>query len=238
MIKMQYIAFLKLAEKNKGYCKKYREKKNRNATQTSIQTQSTVFDVSMNLADQWVEEALHFSDPASNDSEAESHSDSYQSSTDEKTEEEPDETQSEEEIIEEIEINTSQKLYTGATLSLLHFNVLFMSLISSLNLSENHSNSLFEFIRLILPESNTLPRSYYLFKRSFNYNMINEIKLCHICKLKLKKSGCPSASCISKTNTEKENKKRSIKIVVANLTSQLKIILKRHYLDIINFKSN
>ncbi len=155
-----------------------------------------------------------------------------------KSDEEEQNENSDESLYEDIEINCSQKLYTGASLSIFQFNIIFMSLISILNLSETHSNSLFEFIRLILPQSHTLPGSYYLFKRCFSYNMINEIKLCHICKLKLTKKCCPSDSCVSKNNSVKENTKKSIKVVVANLKSQLLLILKRHYFDMINYKSN
>ena len=62
-----------------------------------------------------------------------------------KSDEEEQNENSDESLYEDIEINCSQKLYTGASLSIFQFNIIFMSLISILNLSETHSNSLFEF---------------------------------------------------------------------------------------------
>lgn len=150
----------------------------------------------------------------------------------------PDDDTSSNDDYFEPEYVSEQKLYPFSTQTLKQFNILFMSLLTTLNLPETHAETLYEFIRLILPTSHILAESYYRFKKSFNFKMIKEIKLCHICHLELTKTGCPSHSCFShKEKEQKINLKKSIKIVVADVKSQLDIILRNHHLSILNYKS-
>ena len=64
--------------------------------------------------------------------------------------------------------NIDQRLYSNADIKLAEFNILFMSLITALNLPETHSERLYEFIKLILPNSSTMLETYYRFKTNFN----------------------------------------------------------------------
>lgn len=97
---------------------------------------------------------------------------------------------------------------------------------------------MFEFIRLILPASNIQAESYYRFKKSFKTDMIVEKKLCHLCQKTLIKNKCPSESCASRSLKTNVVVKKSIKVVVGNVKSQLKAILDNHYDKMIRYKRN
>ena len=116
------------------------------------------------------------------------------------------------------------------------FNILFMALISTCSLPETHSNKLYEFIRLILPDDSTLADTFYKFNKSFNYEMIKEKKLCSICQKEMKLNQCPNLNCASANMSKKERVKKSIKIVIANVCSQLKNILSNYYERMITYK--
>ena len=109
-----------------------------------------------------------------------------------------------------------------------------MSMTAQLNLPESHSEQIFEFIRTILPSDSCQPISYYLFKKLFEYDLIKEIKLCHICQSELNKDkNCPTESCASKRMDKIQNLKKSIKIVTADTKIQLEIIIKNNYDSIV-----
>jgi len=107
---------------------------------------------------------------------------------------------------------------------------------NKLNLAETHSELLFEFIKIILPENANLADTYYKFKKSFKYDLISETKLCHICHKELKNKICPSKTCISNNNA-KQAIPKSVKIIIADIKQQLDIILTNHYQTIVEYKS-
>jgi hypothetical protein len=110
-----------------------------------------------------------------------------------------------------------------------------MALLVKLSLPETHSVALFEFIKLILPE-NSLAESFYLFNKSFKNSMIREVKLCNICNRKFVKNECPSSTCSSRRQEKKISIKKSIKIVMADIRSQINVVLQSHYNTIIEYK--
>jgi hypothetical protein len=130
----------------------------------------------------------------------------------------------------------NQNLYLNAQIKLAEFNTLFMSLITALNLPETHSERVYEFIKLILPENSTMLDTYYRFKKHFNYNLIKEIKLCHICHLELKDNKCLSESCVSHSLEKKVVIKKSIKVVTADIETQIRLVLHNHYSSIVKYK--
>ena len=128
-------------------------------------------------------------------------------------------------------------LYEKSKISLFVFNVMFMAIIVKLSISEAQAKILYEFIKLILPVSNNLEESYYRFKKSFDLSKVKEIRLCQICHFELKNHACPSESCLSHRLEKKINIKKSIKVVVADVKSQLLSILTQHYESIIKYQS-
>jgi hypothetical protein len=140
------------------------------------------------------------------------------------------------------ELDTSQqsssnhKLFIDAHISLNEFNLLFMALLNKLSLPETHSEALFEFIKLILPTSNHVSESYYKYKKSFKNTLVKEHKLCHICKMKFVNNKCPSESCCSNREEKKINIKKSIKVIEADIETQIRTILTNHFNTIVKYK--
>lgn len=133
-----------------------------------------------------------------------------------------------------------EKLYQNSNLHLDEFLTLFDSLLSRLHLSETQAESILEFVRVILPDNNKLPESYYRFKSLTKTNLIKQIKLCNLCKKELVNGSCPNDSCGS-SRIYQGNKnlisKKSIKIIEADLKSQIEIVLLHHYEHIVKYKS-
>jgi len=152
-------------------------------------------------------------------------------------EEELYEDANEEENQEQAINKPDTKLYNGAKLTLYQFNVLFMLLLTRLNLPETHCELLFQFIQLILPETNVLDETYYRLKKKFKYNLIKEIKLCYLCHEQLKNNCCTNENCLSIREEKKVVVKKSIKIITADIKTQLLIILGNNYSSIIKYKS-
>ena len=72
----------------------------------------------------------------------------------------------------------NKKLHFYSTLRLKEFNTLFIALVDKFSLPENKRDSLLEFIRLLLPQENNLPKTYYMIKKGVNASEIKEISLC------------------------------------------------------------
>lgn len=111
-----------------------------------------------------------------------------------------------------------------------------MALLIKLSLPESHSEALFEFIKMILPDSNNLPESYYRFNQSFKNKLLKSMKLCHICQSEFVDNACPSSTCYSKREEKKINIKKSIKVVVADIKTQIHTVLSCHYESIVKYK--
>ena len=107
---------------------------------------------------------------------------------------------------EEIEVtstafekNQKAPLYPGSKQSVKDFSSLFMGIIDRLgNLPATQCEDLLEFIRIIIPEDNHMPDSYYKINKSFYKSKVIEFKLCSICQKELNsKKKCPSQTCVS-----------------------------------------
>ena len=138
------------------------------------------------------------------------------------------------------EDSLKKKIYLNSKLNLSEYVTLFNSLTSRLYLSETQAEAIFEFTRLILPENNNLPESYYRLKNFTKNNLIQEIKLCNLCKSKLKNNKCPNET-FGSISLYRNNKnliaKKSIKIIEANLLAQIQIVLTHHYESIVKYRS-
>jgi hypothetical protein len=135
---------------------------------------------------------------------------------------------------QESELN--KKLYVNSSLNLGDFNVLLMSLLTKLSLPETHAEMVYEFVQLILPDNNTMIESYYRFNKSFKNPLIKQIKLCHICRSELINNTCPRQLCYSKQLEKEIVIKKSIKIIVADIKTQIITILSNHYETMVNYK--
>ena len=106
-------------------------------------------------------------------------------------------------------------------------------MVSILALPDTHSDKLLEFIRMIIPVDNDLPSSFGIIKKKFTKNSTKEFKLCHICKRELINKTCPSAFCITNSYTPKFNISKSIKVVTADIHTQIHTVIQSN-LDTLN----
>lgn len=175
---------------------------------------------------------------SSNNEDIDYYNDKYFETSDEHDDDEDNEEDDTDDWYDAIDQNIHQRLYSNADIKLAEFNILFMSLITALNLPETHSERLYEFIKLILPNSSTMLETYYRFKTNFNYNLIKEIKLCHICQRELINKECPSETCSSHSLEKKIVLKKSIKVVTADIEAQIRLVLCNHYESIVKYKAD
>ena len=110
-------------------------------------------------------------------------------------------------------------------------------MVSTLALPNTHSEKLLEFIRILLPTENNIPNSFYVINKMFTTNLVKEYKLCHICKKQLANNKCPSETCLSNSQNAHLNIRKSIKIVTADIKTQLNSIIKTNLDNINKYKS-
>lgn len=92
-----------------------------------------------------------------------------------------DESDSEEEQNNFIFKNGAKVIFEESQISLNEFNTLFMGMVDQLALAEIHRDVVLEFIRLILPINNIIPKSYNLIKNSIAVPEIKTFMACKLC---------------------------------------------------------
>ena len=86
----------------------------------------------------------------------------------------------------------------------------------------------------MVPLDNNLPNSFHIMKKMFTKNSIKEFTLCHICKKQMLHNKCPSDSCLSNSYSRNINSKKSIKVVSADVSSQIHLVITANHDIFIN----
>ena len=122
-------------------------------------------------------------------------------------------------------ISFNHRLFVNSPVTVKQFNVLFSSCVDRISLAEAHAHVLLDFIRVILPCVNNLPKTYRNIKRLRSDSCLQRTKVCSLCFEPLDTSmHCPSETCGSKDY----NKSCKTTICVANVAKQLGHLVSMH----------
>ena len=106
-----------------------------------------------------------------------------------------------------------------------------MSLTSKLSIPVNKCEMLLDFIRMILPNDNRLPSSFYLIRKGFLKEKTISFKICSVCNDAFRTRTCEKQSCLDAKS------KRFVRCHVSNITTQLRLIVDNYYDSITKYKS-
>lgn len=140
----------------------------------------------------------------------------------------------EEEIVQSaIEKKQMSFLYPGSKHTVKDFSALFMGIIDRLgNLPSAQCEDLLEFLRILIPNENNMPESFYKINKSFYKSKVIEFRLCSICLKQLNSNKkCPSQTCVSNMSLYSL---RPIKIFILDINKQITFILENNYTAILN----
>lgn len=138
---------------------------------------------------------------------------------------------------EYINFNPNEFIYDrfnkGSSFTNEEFNITFTWLCLRLKLSINHRNLLLHFIKNLLPPNNKISSSYYLISKKLRekIKMRKQIfKICSNCYNKYEKK-CNNDQCVNK------KKKLCIDVAYFDFQQHLKLVLKKNWSKIIEYKS-
>ncbi len=106
-----------------------------------------------------------------------------------------------------------------------------MSLTSKLSIPANKCDVLLDFIRMILPNDNLLPSSFYLIKKGFLKEKPISYKICSTCNDPFSSKKCEKQLCLDAKS------KRLVRCHVSNISTQLRLIAGNYYDIISKYKS-
>jgi hypothetical protein len=111
-----------------------------------------------------------------------------------------------------------------------------MGLIDKISSPPAHCEYLLEVFRLVIPNENNLPESFYKINKSFYKSKVVEFKLCSVCEKRLNtKNKCPSESCLSNHCIHSF---KPIKVFILDIKKQITFILENNYTSILNNLGN
>ena len=124
-------------------------------------------------------------------------------------------------------------LYPNSKLTVQDFSVLFMGIIGRLgNSPATQCEDLLEFLRVLIPNENNMPESYFRINSLFHKSKVIEFRLCSICQEQLNaKKKCPSKTCISNMSL---HSLKPIKVFILDINKQITFILENNYQSILN----
>lgn len=179
------------------------------------------------------------------DQEEEDHEDDDQEYEDQEDEDQEDEDQdeiiNEDQLLDEDEeedlyymINENQDLndeyiYSNSNIKYKEFVCAFISLTSKIKISKNDINVLLKFIKSILPPDNLIQSSYYLLLKRLKYQIPLKQKICAECNEALGTDNCENDQCKIKS---------TIDIIKFDFTEELKLILTKYWIKILDYKLN
>jgi hypothetical protein len=129
-----------------------------------------------------------------------------------------------------------QTIFDGSTISIKDFAIAFVCVSNKLQLSEQATQTLLEFIRAVLPSLNNIPSALSKLLSGLNIDKPEEVRICSVCNQETNKAKCENRKCESNSLTNKtiqcvEN------VIIFDIERQLREVLKREWNNFATYKS-